>query len=68
MKFKTVTLIVLIGISLHFVLSLAAFFLQDIFSWMATRQFIVAQVIFSSIVFNGSLILFLFVLYKKQRD
>ena len=68
MKLKTATLISLIGISLNFVLFLTTFLFQAITGCDINPQFNIARVIISALFFNGSLILFLFVLYKKQKD
>ena len=68
MKFKTATLIALIGISLNFVLSLTTFIIQETFAGRINQPLSTARVIISLMLFNGSLILFLFVLYRKQKD
>jgi len=70
MSLKTATLIALIGVSLHLVLNLVAciFCLLLSLSTLSSGGVWPFQGLLSIILFNGSIVLFLYVLYSKQKD
>ena len=66
MKFKTATLIALIGMIINLAISLLSFVFHNLYDMQPIRELYVTQLFIQLILVNGSLILFLFVLYRKQ--
>jgi len=67
MSLKTATLIALIGIIVHFGTSFLYFF-NVAQLYQISRLLARTVSIFNSLIFNGSIILFLAVFYSKQKD
>ena len=67
MSLKTATLIALIGIIMHFGISI-------LFMLGVAQMFLISPLLarsvslFNSLIFNGSIILFLAVFYSKQKE
>ena len=69
MSLKTAALIAIIGIAVHFLLSFSSISFHLVSARVPFRIYLTQFFwLFNSIIFNGSLILFLAVFYSKQNQ